>query len=120
MISGTLIDGSYTTSLPSGIRCSPYMNPLSEVNTISVLSSSWTSPRTVTILVTARSTESSDSSCRWYASAISASVRESIGGRARIGAGLSPTSGSLYEGGLGSGSHAKRPSSRSAGIAVSG
>ena len=36
MISGTRTEGSYTSTFPAGMRCSPWKNPLSDVNTISV------------------------------------------------------------------------------------
>src|SRR5256885_414226 len=94
-------------SLPFGIRCSPWKNPLSDVKMISVLLSSPVALSASTTFLTPSSTDSSDSSSQRYLrwmSAISPAVKS---GRFRIAAGLSETSASLKFGGLGSGSGAE-------------
>ena len=65
MISGTRIDGSYGSTFPDGTLCSPWKKPLSDVNTISVSSSSPVLRSAATILATASSTARSDSRRCW-------------------------------------------------------
>ena len=64
-MSGRWIDSSYGSTLPLGMRCSPWKNPLSDEKKMYVLSSSPTRSSARTIAATAPSTASSDSSRCW-------------------------------------------------------